>query len=178
MALTRSEKEGILKELEAQVKVQKSVVLLTTKGAGESVDSTKNFEFRKNVKDEGATVRIVKNTLIERLFDSVSGLTGQTYLTYLDDLEKSDEVAVPKIVVDLVKKNDYKDNFNIVGSVINGEFMSPEDTVKLSKVPSFNDSMAMVAGSLQQVTAKIATSLNQVPSGVARGVDAYSKKLG
>lgn len=177
MALTRSEKENVLKELEAQVKVQKSVVLLTTKEAGEAVDSTKNFEFRKTVKNEGATVKIVKNTLIERLFDSVPGLTGQTYLTYLDDIEKSDEVAVPKIVVDLVKK-DYKDNFNIVGSVINGEFMSPEDTIKLSKVPSFNDSMAMVAGSLQQVTAKIATSLNQVPSGVARGVDAYSKKLG
>jgi large subunit ribosomal protein L10 len=177
MALSKRKKTEILGEIDNQVKVQRSVVLLTTKEAKNSIDSQANFEIRRKAYEQGVKLRIVKNTLVQKSFDNVPELVGQTYLGYLNDPEKSDEVTVPKVLVEIVGKKDYKDSISIVGAVVNGEFMDAKDTINLSKVPSFSDSMSMVAGSLSQVIAKIAITVNEVPTGVVRGVSEASKTI-
>jgi large subunit ribosomal protein L10 len=175
MALSKRKKTEILGEIDNQVKIQKSVVLLTTKEAKNSIDSQANFEIRKKAHEQGVKLRIVKNTLVQKSFENVPELVGQTYLGYLNDPEKSDEVTVPKVLVEIVGKKDYKDSISIVGAVVNGEFMDAKDTISLSKVPSFDDSMSMVAGSISQVISKIALSVNELPTGIARGVSEASK---
>jgi large subunit ribosomal protein L10 len=177
MAISKRKKVEILDEINSQVKVQKSVVLLSTNGSENSIDSQANFEIRKKANEQGVKLRIVKNTLIQKSFENVPDLIGQTYLGYLNDPEKSDEVTVPKVLVEITAKKDYKNSLKVVGSVVNGEFLDSNDTVNLSKVPSFNDSMSMVAGSLNQVISKIALTVNEVPSGVARGVSEVSKNI-
>lgn len=176
MAITRDQKVTILDILTNSVATQKSVLFLTTQDTEESVNAATNQKFRMEARKQGVMIQIVKNTLLKRVFPSLPDLTGQTYVAYLFDGEQSDEVTVAKGVVDLVSK-DFKMNFDYVGSVVVGEFYDKTQTIKLAKTPTKEESMAKLAGALNQITAKIAIGLKEVSAGVARGVSEYSKTL-
>jgi large subunit ribosomal protein L10 len=171
MAVTKLQKHAIAKQLADDVASQKAVVILTTKDTTTTLNATKNTEFRKTCYDNGVSVQVVKNTLISLTFPEVKDLTGQTFLAYLTDGTNGDEIKAPKAVVDQIE-GDFKDYFSVLGSVVNGEFYDKAATVQLSKVPSFDQSMAMVAGTLNQITAKIAIAIKEVAAGLARGVKA------
>jgi len=169
MATSRIKKETVLKQLKEEIAVQKAVVLFTTLGSEASLNASKNQQLRLEARKAGIVIKIVKNTLTKAVFENLPDISGQTYLAFLEDKENSDEIKVPKSIVELTT-TDFKDNFKIVGSVINGEFYDAGKTESLSKVPSFKDSMAMIAGSLNQITAKIAVAVKEIPSGLARGI--------
>jgi len=175
MAITRNQKVQILEELQSGASAQPTVVLLTTNDAKKSLDSATNTEIRQTARKGGVKISVVKNTLIRRSFESVPELVGPTYVAYMVNSTNVDEITVPKMMVDVIKT--YKDQISVLGSVVNGDFYSAEQTIALSKVPSFTDSMAMVAGSLNALTAKLARTIKEVPSSVARGVSEYSKTL-
>jgi large subunit ribosomal protein L10 len=177
MAITKVKKVEILDNIKNKVANQKAVILIGTKETKVTVDAATNFKFRSSARKQGIIIRVCKNTLIQKSFPAIKEeLVGQTYIAYLDESKSnnSDEVTVPKAMVSGID-DDFKDNFNIIGSVINGEFYDSSKTVALSKVPSFNDSMAMVAGSINQITAKIALTIKEIPASVARGVGAAKK---
>lgn len=176
MAVSHAKKVEIVQDLENAVVPQKAVVILTTHGAEQSLDSTANFQARKEARTKGVVLKVVKNTLIKRSFQSVPDLVGPSYLAYLQDSDQSDEVTVPKIIVDIVNK-DFKNQFGIVGSVVNGEFYDSAKTEVLSKTPTLQDSMAMLAGALNQLATKIAIGVKEVPTGLARAVSAYGDTL-
>ena len=171
MAITKTQKHSIVSYLNDNVSSQKAVVLLTTRDTAATVDANQNFAFRKNCYDQGLSVQVVKNSLIQVAFPEVKNLVGQTYIVFMTDGAKSDEVTAPKVIAEAVAK-DFKENFDIIGSVVNGEFYDKVSTIALSKVPTFNDSMAMIAGTINQITAKIAIAIKEIPTSVARGVQA------
>jgi large subunit ribosomal protein L10 len=102
-------------------------------------------------------------------------LKGQTYLAYLENGESSNEVAVPKSIVKSVEEN-FSKNFQIYGAVVNGEFFDTKQTINLSKVPSKEDSMAMIAGSISQIISRIALVINEIPSSTARAINEVAKQ--
>lgn len=171
MAVSYQQKQEILKLLNDSVSPQKAVVLISTLKAEKSLKADDNFKVRKAAKIQGVSIKVVKNTLIKKAFENAPDLVGPTYIAFLDKPETSDEVTTPKIVVNLVSK-EFKDNFNLIGSIVNGEFYDSALTVQLSKTPSLKDSLAMLAGSLNQITAKLAIGIKEVPSGMARSIQA------
>lgn len=175
MALTRIQKQEILDDLLSSVATQKSVLLLSTTGTEVSLNSEQNFKIRNQARKNGVILKVVKNTLIKRVFEATPDLVGQTYLAYLENQENSDEIKVPKTVVGMVNK-DFKENFIILGSVVNGEFFDSKKTEQLSKTPSLQDSMASVAGSLNQIATKLALAIKEIPSGIARSISEVSKQ--
>jgi large subunit ribosomal protein L10 len=176
MAISREQKTVILDQLNNNVATQKAVLLLTTNNTEKSLDSELTFQVRKQAHDKGIEIKVVKNTLIQRTFSSVPQLIGPTYLAYLIDKDKSDEVTVPKTIVELVKK-DFSESLAIVGSVVNGDYLDAGQTTVLSKTPSKQDSIAMIAGLLNQFATKIALTVKEVPSQVVRGVSEFSNTL-
>jgi large subunit ribosomal protein L10 len=174
MAVSRKKKESIYGELKDSIATQKAVLVLTTKDTAASLNSEYNSNFRKEARKSGVVIQVVKNTLINKAFSSVPSLEGQTYLAYLEDHIPSDEIAVPKAVVGLVGK-DFKDNFLIFGSIVNGEFYNTTKTELLASTPSLEESLAMIAGSLNQVATKLALVIKEIPSSVARGVSEVQK---
>jgi large subunit ribosomal protein L10 len=176
MAVSHNQKVAILEKLQNDVVTQKSVLLLTTNKAEESLDSELTFKLRKSARDNGIEIKVVKNTLVRKAFDIVPELFGPTYLAFLVNKEESDEVKVAKSIVETIK-NDFKSNFSIIGSVVNGEFLDSNRTIQLSKTPSKNDSLATLAGMLNQFSSKIAIGVKEVPAGIGRGISAYSKTL-
>lgn len=169
MAISRKRKTVILDKLNTEVATQKAVLLLTTNNAEKSLDSELTFQIRKQAHDQGIEIKVVKNTLIQKTFSKVPQLVGPTYLAYLINKTESDEVTVPKVIVELVKK-EFSKNLNVVGSVINGDFLDVKETNILSKTPSKQDSIAIIAGMLNQSTVKIALTIKEIPSQIVRCV--------
>lgn len=172
MAISKNQKVEILNQLTNQIGSQKAVVLITTKDAKTPLNANKTTEFRFSARKAGVIVKVCKNTLIQKAFPSISvDLVGQTFVTYLEDGASSDEVTVPKIITEAIKK-EFADNFNIIGSIINNEYYDADKTKAIAKVPTHKDSMAMIAGSLNQITAKIAIGIKEIPASIARGIKA------
>jgi ribosomal protein L10 len=162
MAISKTKKNSILNDLQVNVNDQKSVVLVSTNSTEKTVDAATNFDLRSKANQAGVKVKVIKNSLIEKNFEGVKDLSGQTYIAYLNDKSQSNEVAVPKIFIKLID-TDFKDNFKVVGAIINGEFVDAVEAVKYSNIPSKEDSLAMIAG-----------AVNQIASGVARAVKAVA----
>lgn len=175
MAVPKSQKHQIFHKVETNIASQKAVLLITTRETKTTLNSAENSKLRSNSRKEGVVLQVCKNTLIRKAFPSSPELVGQTYMAFLENGEKSDEVTIPKVMIEILGK-DFKDFFNIVGCVVNGEFFDSAKTEALSKVPTLNDSMAMIAGSINQITAKIAIAIKEVPASVGRGVKAISDK--
>jgi large subunit ribosomal protein L10 len=162
MAISKIKKTSILNDLQVNVNDQKSVVLVSTNSTEKTVDAATNFDLRSKANQAGVKVKVIKNSLIEKNFEGVKDLSGQTYIAYLNDQTLSNEVAVPKIFIKLID-TDFKDNFKVVGAIINGEFVDAIEAVKYSNIPSKDESLAMIAG-----------AVNQIASGVARAVKAVA----
>lgn len=175
MAISQQEKETILELLQTEVAPQKSVIFVTTKDAKEALNSESNFDFRKSARQEGVVLRVVKNTLLSRVFD-LPELSGQTIVAYLEDKDKSDEVTVPKTVVDIIDDK-FKEQLSVLGAVVNGEYFDADKTKVLAQTPTKDQSLAQMAGMLQSITSKIAIGVKEIPTSVARGVSEYSKTL-
>jgi large subunit ribosomal protein L10 len=177
MATTKKKKSEILNEIDTHISKQKAVVILTTKGAKSTVTADKNFEFRSSVRKQGVILQVCKNTLVQKAFPTIDiKITGQTYLAYLESFDNNshDEVQVPKTVVDSVK-GEFEEFFIVLGSIVNGEFYNEEKTKVLSSVPSLDISLARIAGALNQITAKIAIAVKEIPTSIARGVQEAKK---
>ena len=178
MATSKAQKVQTLSMLQENVVQQKAVVFLTTKGSEESLNAAKNVEIRQKANAENVALKVIKNTLIVKTFGHASGfpenLTGPTFVVYAKSGE-TDEVTVPKAIINLVKK-DFKGNFQIFGSVINGEFYDGKRTELLANTPSKLDSMAKLAGVLQQLGGgKIASLLKEVSAQTARAIGEVAK---
>lgn len=162
--------------LTEQVNPQKSVLFLTTYKSKANLNSELNFSFRRSARNEGIILKVVKNTLIQKAFDNVPELVGPTYIAFMEDKSKSDEIMTAKVVVNLIKK-EFQDNFAIIGSVVNGEFLNNPRTIQLSNTSSKEESLAQIAGLLNKITARVAIGVKEIPSSIARGVLAHSKNL-
>lgn len=176
MAITRNQKEAILDVLQNDVSQQKSFLILTTHNSKESLNSQMTYKLRSELMKEGIRVKVVKNTLIQKAFTDVPQLSGPSYVVFPKTTENLDEVYTPKHVVDLIKK-EFENNFDIVGSVANGQYLDKARTIQLSKTPSFVESMSMIAGMLNQNATKLALVIKEVPSSVARGIEQATKTI-
>lgn len=178
MATSKAQKVQTLSLLQDDVAQQKAVVFLTTHGVEESLNAAKNVEIRQKANKENVALKVIKNTLVQKAFGSATGfpeaLVGPTFVVYSKG-ETADEVSVPKAIVDLVT-GDFKANFSILGAVVNGEFFDAAKTIQLAKTPSKLESMAKLAGVLQQVGGgKLASLLKEVSAKLARSVGEVAK---
>lgn len=174
MATSKAKKQVVLSLLENEVKNQKSVIFLTTKNAQETLNAEKNFKLRKQARNSGVVIKVVKNSLLKKTFPDLDNLEGQTYMAFLE-IGPGDEVQVPKAMVDIVKTG-FEKEFQIIGSLVAGEIYDEAKTKILANTLTKEESLSQIAGSLQQIIAKIALTVKEVNSSLARGVDAVKNK--
>jgi ribosomal protein L10 len=164
MATSRSKKIGIFNRIQQKVASQATVVFLTTTGTDNTVDAAANFALRMGSMLKGVKIEVVKNSLLNKAFPALPVLAGQTYIAYLaDDSVTDDKITVAKITVPSVsKKGDFFTNFKVIGAVSDGIFLDEKATDSLSKTLSLPESMAKIAGSINQIIAKIAIGVKEV----------------
>ena len=131
MALKRSEKEAIVKELHE--KFSRSATVIMTKFSGLSVAQA--TELRNQMRDVGGEFKVSKNTLFKIA-------AKDTQVEALEDLfvgqnavvvAYEDPVAVAKALVEFARKNEA---ITIEGGVLDGKKIDASGIEALSKLPS------------------------------------------
>lgn len=163
--MNQTEKSDIIDAVKESM--GRSTVAIATHYRGMSVaDMTR---LRREMRQVGAELRVVKNTLAKRAIQG-SGfqplekvLTGPTVLAF-----SKDPVAPAKVLTDFAKKNPL---LLVQGGVLNGVFISPQDIIELSKLPTREVLLARLLGTMMNPIQGIVGVLSAVPSGFVRVLD-------
>ena len=151
------QKEEEVKKLAEKLKDAKAVLLTDYRGITVA-DVTKLRSDLRNVKGE---YKVIKNNIVKRALNE-NGETG------LDDLLEGptaviigleDYLEPSKIIYNFSKNNDF---YKIKGGIIDGKVMTAEEIITLAKLPSRQELLAKLAGSLLGNITKLAATLDQV----------------
>ena len=125
-------------------------------------------DFRNTIREAGASMSVVKNTLARRVFEAggvnfdETCFRGSTAIVWGND----DAVGASKVVADWRKKN--KKDIPIKGAVLDGEALSGPDAEKLVSLPSVTEVKTMVvsaiAGPLSALVAGLFEALVRSPA--------------
>ena len=162
MSLNLEDKKAVVAEIAKQVGGSQVIVMAENRG----LPVAQFTKLRKQARDSGVYLKVLKNTLVRRavadtpfsgLADSMTGP-----LTYGMG---PDPVAVAKVLNDFAKGND---KFVITAGGMHNSVMSPKDISALATLPSRDELLARLMGTMQAPIAKFVQTLNEVPSRFAR----------
>ena len=151
------EKEEIVNNLATDLKDANLVLLVDYRGITVE-DVTK---LRNDVREAKGEYKVIKNNFIKRALN-LNGENG------LDDLlegptalitTKEDYLTVTKAIYNFAKNNDF---YKIKGGIIEGKVMTAEEIITLAKLPSRQELLAKLAGSLLGNITKLAATLDAV----------------
>ncbi len=157
MAKSKQEKSKIIEDLKEKLTEQKSVVLLDFSG----VNSKILFQLKEEFKKAKGFFQVVKKTLLKKALDSlkkkdlsekIENIEGQLALAY----GFADEMLPAKICYNFSKENE---NLKILGGILNNEFVAREKVIELAQLPSREELLARLTGSLQNSLSSLANVL-------------------
>jgi len=147
-------KKQIVEELSNEFTKDVSVFYADFKG-----QSVKDLEkLRKAVKEVEGKAKIVKNTLARIAFAN-NGIEAEFEENNIF-VWGEDQITLAKIVTKHAK--DYKDTFKIKGAVIEGEVKDAVYVEEVSKLPTKDELLGMVAFMMKAPIAKFAWGLNKL----------------
>ncbi|MDX1924779.1 MAG: 50S ribosomal protein L10 [Rickettsiaceae bacterium] len=168
--MLRSEKTESVSQITNLYQNNSSVII--THYHGLSVKSL--AVLRKNLKKEGAGLKIVKNTLakIAAKNSGIEGvepfLKGPVAIAY-----SSDPVSAAKVVSQFAKENQ---SFKVVGGILEKNAIDAKVIMKLSTLPSLTELRGKIVGAIVAPATKIACIASAPAGQLARVIGAYSKK--
>ena len=150
-------KEAKVKELSEELSKSNLVILVDYRGTTVEDDT----KLRKNLREAKGKSKVVKNNILKRALDLNKQndfddkIVGPTAVILSDE----DYLAPLKVIYKLSKEHE---NYAIKGGYIDGKAMSKDEIIELAKLPSREELLSKLAGSLLQTIAKVAVALDQV----------------
>lgn len=171
MSLNLEQKQAVVAEVSAELARAQAVVLAEYR----SLPVGNLTELRKRARNSGVYLRVLKNTLARRAVADTpfAGLTDKMVGPLAYGIS-SDPVAVAKVLHEFSRDNGEK--FVIRGGAMPNVVMSPQQVADLAKMPSREQLLAMVLGTMQAPIAKLARTLNEVPGKFVRTLAALQEQ--
>jgi len=170
LGLNLKQKQDLVAEVGEQVAKAQSVVIAEYRSLAVA-DMT---ELRRRARGAGVYLRVVKNTLARRAVADTpfSGLAEQMVgpLAYGISV---DPVAAAKLLSDYAKTND---KLVIRGGAIANQLMSAKDVALLASMPSREQLLAQLMGTMRAPVAKFVQTLNEVPGKFVRTLAAVHEQ--
>ena len=164
----RIELSGVIQE---KIQDAKSVVFVKFSGLTVAEDTELRREFRKN----NVEYKVYKNTLIRKAFESL-GITD-----FNDDLNGptavafgTDETGAAKVIVDAAKK--YQDKVTVKSAFVDGARVDVNGVKTLAAMPSKEELIAKMLGSMQAPIANFVGVLSAMPRGLVVALNAIAEK--
>lgn len=132
-------------------------------------------DLRLRLRKEGAALKVVKNTLVQKALDGAAGVAGDAlFVGPVAIAYGADPVSAAKVVTQYAKDND---KFKVIGGLLGQTTVLDEKAVKaLATLPSLDQIRAQLIGLVQAPATKVAGVL-QAPAGqLARVFNAYATK--
>lgn len=143
MAKTRQQKEEIVQELVEQMKTSKSAVFANFQGL--TVQQTE--ELRQKCREAGVSLVASKKSLLKKAL-SLSGLDVDTKAFeggVAVALGLEDEVAPAQVLANFAKDHEV---VTLFGGVLEGEFMDEAKVKQLAKLPSKQQLLGQLVGTI------------------------------
>jgi len=162
LSLNLEQKQSVVAEVSAQLKNAQAVILAEYRG----LDVTRVTDLRSRARKSGVYLRVLKNTLARRAMKGTSfeKLTEQMIGPLIYGIAQ-DPVAGAKVLAEFAKDNEL---FVIKGGAMPNAVMSAKDIKTLASMPSREELLAKLVGTLQAPIAKLVRTLNEVPSKFVR----------
>ena len=166
MSLNLEQKKAVVAEVNKQIAGAQAVVLAENRGIGVSEMTALRVQARKS----GVYLRVLKNTLVRRAVDGTafSDLANEMVGPIVYGIS-TDPVAVAKVLNDFAKSND---KFVIKSGAMPNKVMSASNIAALASLPSREELLARLLGTMQAPIAKFVRTLNEVPTKFVRGLAA------
>ena len=165
-----NDKKAYVAELAEKIKNANVGVIVDYKGISVA-DATK---LRKEMREAGASYQVVKNTLLKRAL-AEAGVEGLDNL-----LEGSTAIALGEDYVSAAKAlKTYADGsktFKIKGGFVDGNIIDEEGVKTLASMPSKDEMIAHMLGSLNAPITGLVTVLNGTIKGLVVALNAIAEK--
>ena len=167
MGLSLEQKQAMVSEVSAQRKGAQAVIVAEYRG----LDVGRVTQLRTKARKSGMYLRVLKNTLARRAVQGTpfEKLTDQMVGPLMYGIAK-DPVAGAKVLSEFAKDNE---QFVIKAGAMPNVVMSTQDIKALAQLPSREQLLATLLGTLQAPMTKLVRTLNEVPGKFVRTLAAY-----
>ena len=150
-------KKPIVEEISATIQDAQSVVLVDHRGLTVEQDT----ELRKQLREAGITYKVYKNTMMNFAF---KGTDYESLLPYLEGpsavaISTEDATAPARVLCKFAKT---ADALEVKGGVVEGIAYDAKGIIEISKIPSREELLSKLLGSIQSPIANFARVMNQL----------------
>jgi len=162
LGLSLKQKQDLVAEVSEQVAKAHTIVIAEYR----SLTVADMTDLRRKARGAGVYLRVVKNTLARRAVDGTpfSGLGDQLTGPLAYGIS-SDPVSAAKVLSDYAKTND---KLVIRGGAMANLVMSAQDVGRLASMPSREQLLAQLMGTMKAPVGKFVQTLNEVPGKFVR----------
>ena len=171
MGRTLENKQIIVKEIQSLLNESEMAVVLDYKG----LTIKEMSDLRLRLQSNNGICKVTKNSLMRKAIDGNSNWTDLDSLltgTNAFVLIKEDIGAAVKAIQSFQKDTNKSET---KGALLEGKLLSEAEIKAIANLPSKEVLMAKVAGALNAIATKLAISINEVPSGLARSLKQHSE---
>lgn len=162
MSLNLQQKQAVVAEVAKQVAGAQAIVMAENRGMPVAAMT----QLRAKARASGVYFRVVKNTLVRRaVADTPFATLADRMVGPLAYGIGTDPVAVAKVLSDFARSNE---KFVITGGAMPGQVMSAKDITALASLPSREELIARLLGTMQAPVAKLVRTMNEVPGKFVR----------
>jgi len=162
LGLNLQQKQSVVAEVAKQVAGAQAIVLAENRGMAVAHMT----QLRAKARASGVYFRVVKNTLVRRaVVDTPFASLADRMVGPLAYGIGPDPVAVAKVLNDFAKSNE---KFVITGGAMPGQVMSAKDVSALASLPSREELIGKLLGTMQAPMAKLVRTLSEVPGRFVR----------
>ena len=166
MSLNLEQKKAVVGEVSEQVSTAQAIIVAEYRGlqVGEMT------ELRAQARKSGVYLRVLKNTLVRRAVEGTpfSGLASEMVGPLVFGIS-TDPVSAAKVLNDFAQAND---KFVIKAGAMPNQVMDAQAVQALASLPSRDELLAKLLGTMQAPVAKFVRTLNEVPTKFVRGLAA------
>ena len=171
MSLSLEQKQAMVSEVSAKLADAQAVIVAEYRG----LDVEHVTQLRARARKSGLYLKVLKNTLARRAVQGTpfEKLTDQMSGPLMYGISK-DPVAGAKVLSEFAKGNEF---FVIRGGAMPNTLMSAKDVKALALLPSREELLAMLMGTMQAPVAKLVRTMNEVPGKFVRALAAVRDQM-
>ena len=162
MSSNLEQKQAVVAEVAKEVAGAQAIIMVENRGMAVA-DMTK---LRAKARATGVYFRVVKNTLVRRAVEKTPFASlADSMVGPLAYGIGPDPVAVAKVLNDFAKGHE---KFVITGGAMPGQMMSVKQIAALAALPSRDQLIAKLLGTIQAPVVQLVRTLNDAPSKLVR----------
>jgi large subunit ribosomal protein L10 len=168
LSLNLEQKQAMVAEVSAELARAQAVIVAEYRG----LNVERATQLRSKARQSGLYLRVLKNTLARRAVQGTpfEQLTDAMVGPLMYGIS-ADPVACAKVLSEFAKESN--EQFVIKAGAMPNTRMSAEDVKALAALPSREQLLAMLMGTLQAPMAKLVRTMNEVPGKFVRTLAAY-----